>query len=269
MSEIGKALAGIRTSIKTICKTLKLTYEPTLVAVSKTKPVTTLQTAYDHGQRHFGENYVQEFITKAPELPKDIKWHFIGHIQTNKAKKVVQIPNLYMVETVDSEKLASVLNKARETFKKTEKLKVLVQIKTSDEPSKCGVEPSECTSLCKYVIDSCPHLEFAGLMTIGLYAPGPEGDKCFQSLVSCKTKLLSDLKEEKDELPACIQNDDFVLSMGMSSDYESAIKHGSTNVRVGSTIFGARDKPKAKTPKSSATDADNQTAEEKSETKEN
>lgn len=111
--------------------------KPRLVAVSKTKPVSLLMEAYNAGQRHFGENYVQEVLEKAPQMPRDVHWHFIGHLQSNKAKALVQsIPNLYSVETVDSQKIANHLNRACEGAERDELLKVMVQVNTSGEESK-------------------------------------------------------------------------------------------------------------------------------------
>lgn len=115
---------------------------PRLVAVSKTKPIDLIIDAYEAGQRHFGENYVQELIDKAsdPKLLdkcKDIKWHFIGHLQSNKVNKIINLPNLYMIETVDSQKLVDVLNKKWESLNKAEdKLNVMIQINTSEEDGK-------------------------------------------------------------------------------------------------------------------------------------
>lgn len=204
---------------------------PTLVAVSKTKPVDMIQLAYDAGHRHFGENYIQELTTKAPLLPREIQWHFIGHLQTNKCKQLLSVPNLYMVESVDSERLATQLNKACVTVGREERLKVLVQINTSDEATKFGADAKECISLVKHVVHKCPRLEFSGLMTIGRLDSAPPTD-CFKLLVECRKQVADELKTEPQSLD---------LSMGMSGDYELAIQLGSTIIRIGSTIFGARD----------------------------
>eukprot|EP00252_Welwitschia_mirabilis_P014657 TRINITY_DN322_c0_g1_i1.p1 TRINITY_DN322_c0_g1~~TRINITY_DN322_c0_g1_i1.p1 ORF type:complete len:244 (+),score=53.15 TRINITY_DN322_c0_g1_i1:60-791(+) len=207
-----------------------------LVAVSKTKPVSLIREVYDAGHRHFGENYVQELLDKAPELPADIKWHFIGHLQSNKAKALVAgVPNLYMVESVDSTKVANHLNRAVASTGRSP-LKVLVQVNTSGEESKHGVEPSECAELARHVKSECPNLHFSGLMTIGMldYSSRPEN---FQALSSCRKEVCKALGIPEDECE---------LSMGMSGDFEQAIEMGSTNVRVGSTIFGAREYPAKK-----------------------
>ncbi|XP_045506782.1 pyridoxal phosphate homeostasis protein [Colias croceus] len=214
---------------------------PTLVAASKIKPVPLIIQAYEAGQRHFGENYVNELADKASdpqilENCKDIKWHFIGHLQTNKINKLIQSPNLYMVETVDSAKLADNLNKQWEKFRKTDdKLKVMVQVNTSAEEAKNGIEPQETTTLVKHVLENCANLDFKGLMTIGQYdydvSRGPNPD--FILLAKCRQEVCESLNLDVNNVE---------LSMGMSTDFEHAIELGATTVRVGTTIFGARPK---------------------------
>jgi PLP dependent protein len=199
-----------------------------LVAVSKTKPTSDIMQAYDCGQRHFGENYIQELVDKAKELPTDINWHFIGTLQSNKCKLVASIPNLYLVETVDSVKKAVTLNKA--CSERSTRLGIMLQVNTSGEESKGGLEPSECIEAAKSVIETCPMLELKGLMTIGSVAgsaqsPNPD----FECLKRCKA-----------EIEQTLQVTGLKLSMGMSDDFETAIRQGSTNVRVGSSIFGGR-----------------------------
>lgn len=207
------------------------TIAPRLVAVSKTKPVADLQAAYDAGQRHFGENYVQEIVEKSPELPNDIQWHFIGHLQSNKVKALLEgVPSLSCLETLDSEKLANKLNSMVENLGR-DPLSVYVQVNTSGEESKYGVEPGEdCVALCKHVATLCPHLRLAGLMTIGQpdYSSRPEN---FETLKKCRKEVCQALGQDEQGLE---------LSMGMSGDYVQAIEMGSTNIRVGSTIFGRR-----------------------------
>ncbi|XP_049807973.1 pyridoxal phosphate homeostasis protein isoform X3 [Schistocerca nitens] len=183
------------------------THEPRLVAVSKTKPKELVIAAYENGQRNFGENYVQELIEKGndPDICKkcpEICWHFIGHLQRNKVNKVVSTPGLFMVETVHSEKLASALDAAWKKLHDNSRLKVMVQVNTSGEKEKSGCEPEEAVSLVKYVKDFCQNLEFVGLMTIGIYG--------------------------------------YDTALGPNPDF--LIELGSTNVRVGSSIFGARQK---------------------------
>ncbi|XP_022724023.1 pyridoxal phosphate homeostasis protein-like isoform X2 [Durio zibethinus] len=223
-----------------------------LVAVSKTKPVSVIRQVYDAGHRYFGENYVQELVEKAPQLPEDIEWHFIGNLQSNKVKPLIAgVPNLAMVETVDDEKIANHLNRVVGSFGR-KPLKVLVQVNTSGEESKSGVEPSGCVELAKHVSLSCPNLQFRGLMTIGMldYTSTAEN---FKTLANCRSEVCKALGIPEEQCE---------LSMGMSGDFEQAVRivficyqekenhgfieMGSTNVRVGSTIFGAREYPKKK-----------------------
>lgn len=202
-----------------------------LVAVSKTKPVQLLQAAYDAGQRYFGENYVQELVEKAEQMPSDINWHFIGPLQSNKAKVLLSVPNLHVVESVDREKIASALNRAVETNNRSESLKVMVQVNTSGEDTKSGCNPGETLALADFVENKCEKLELVGLMTIG--APDEsEEPEAFRILSQERDAVAEGLSRDKESLK---------LSMGMSSDYEAAIRMGSDSVRVGSTIFGARD----------------------------
>lgn len=205
-----------------------------VVAVSKTKPVSLIRQLYDAGHRCFGENYVQEFLDKAPQLPEDIEWHFIGHLQTNKVKSLLaSVPHLDMVEGVDSQKLANHLDRAVSAIGR-KPLKVLVQVNTSGETSKAGVDPPACVELVKHVKLGCPNLEFCGLMTIGMpdYTSTPEN---FKTLSNCRAAVCKALGFAEGQCE---------LSMGMSGDFEQAIEMGSTNVRIGSTIFGPREYPK-------------------------
>ena len=199
-----------------------------LVAVSKTKPPACILELYKAGHRDFGENYVQELVAKAADLPKDINWYFIGHLQSGKAKGLLKdVPNLHCIETIDSEKIASKINAGIESGSRPP-LEVLIQVHTSSEETKSGVAPSEVVGLADFIINSCPQLQLKGLMTIG----APEDPSCFDILQQCRTSLSQHLNVDPSTLE---------LSMGMSSDFEAAIAHGSTSVRVGSTIFGARD----------------------------
>ncbi|KAJ6401976.1 PYRIDOXAL PHOSPHATE HOMEOSTASIS PROTEIN [Salix viminalis] len=207
-----------------------------VVAVSKTKPISLIKQLYDVGHRCFGENYAQEFIEKAPQLPEDIEWHFIGNLQSNKVKPLLaSVPNLDMVESVDDEKIANHLDRAVGNLGR-KPLKVLVQVNTSGEESKSGVEPSGCVELAKHVSQNCTNLQFCGLMTIGMldYTSTPEN---FKALANCRSEVCKTLG---------IPEEHCELSMGMSNDFEQAIEMGSTNVRIGSTIFGPREYPKKK-----------------------
>ncbi|XP_060071271.1 pyridoxal phosphate homeostasis protein-like [Ylistrum balloti] len=221
--------------------------QPRLVAVTKTKPAESIITAYECGQRYFGENYVTELVEKGqnPDLLKlsDIKWHFIGHLQRNKVGKLLSVPNLHTIETVDSTKLAESLDNGWKRLGKADPLKIMIQVNTSNEENKAGCPPDQVVDIYKFVQETCINLEVTGLMTIGSFnhdlSTGPNPD--FQSLFQCREDLCKQLGMNVGQLE---------LSMGMSADFEHAIELGSTNVRVGSTIFGSREvKKKATTTK--------------------
>ncbi len=167
-------------------------------------------------------------------MPSDVRWRFIGHLQSNKAKALCAgVPSLQAVETLDSVKLANLLNTAwgASPSSAARKLDVYVQVNTSGEETKHGVEPADAPALAQHVLSACPHLRFSGLMTIGMpdYTSRPEN---FQCLSDCRTAVCAATGLAPEQVE---------LSMGMSGDFEAAIEMGSTNVRVGSTIFGARD----------------------------
>ncbi len=240
---VAKNLATVKEKITAAFKKLpgdKLTSNcpPRLVAVSKTKPVELILKAYHEGQRHFGENYVQSLLEKAqdPRLSglDGIKWHFVGHLQRNKCNNLTSCPNLWVVETVGTERLASALDTSYKRINEESQLRVFVQINTSGEVAKSGCLPEEVISLVKYINENCSNLMFCGLMTIGRighdYSSGPNPD--FECLQKVHRTLCDELK---------LLSTDVELSMGMSADFEEAIHFGSTNVRVGSTIFGARE----------------------------
>jgi len=214
---------------------------PRLVAVSKTKPVEMIVEAYRSGHRHFGENYIQEICEKSvhPDIKSqcpDIRWHFIGNCQSNKARDLMRCPNLSVIETVTSEKLATKLNNQAGD----DPVSVMVQINTSGEANKNGVEPGEGVKLCEHIVNKCARLQLVGLMTIGNLGnsiqAGQKGENPdFLKLVEVRKEVASTLGVPENSLE---------LSMGMSNDFEEAIRMGSTNVRVGSSIFGARAYPK-------------------------
>ena len=193
----------------------------TLVAVSKTKSNEKILEAYNLGIRDFGENYVQELTTKMDTLPKDIKWHMIGHLQTNKVKDLVK-RNIYLIQSVDSIKLAKEINK--EAQKQEKNINILVEVKTSSEESKTGIPPEELDNLIQE-IKELPNINLLGLMTIG---PNTEDEEEVR-------KAFKLLKEQKDKYNLNI------LSMGMTNDYKIAISEGSNLIRIGTKIFGPRD----------------------------
>ena len=230
-SGIAANARAVRMKIDDKCKGLGL--DPSdvlLVPVSKTKPNENIMDLYNDGWRHFGENYFQELLEKAEALPKDIRWHFIGHLQSGKANRLIrEVTNLAVVETVDSLKLAKKLNVACEAAEREDKLNIYIQVDTSGEESKSGVAPGkDFLVLVDNIKAQCPLIEITGLMTIG--APGDLS--CFDKLVQCRVQLAAHWGVSPTSL---------ALSMGMSGDYLEAIERGSTSVRVGSTIFGARD----------------------------
>lgn len=209
-----------------------------LVAVSKTKPAASVVEAYEEaGQRDFGENYVQELVDKSQsaELSQlhDIRWRFIGHLQTNKVKQLCTARNLTAVESLDSPKLAKALdtawmNSSQIQNKAASPLDVMVQVNTSGEQCKSGVAPCDVVSIVKVIREQCSSLRFVGLMTIG---ESESGQRDFATLVQCRSDVAKSVGMEESEIE---------LSMGMSADYELALSMGSTSVRVGSAIFGSR-----------------------------
>lgn len=207
----------------------------TLVAVSKLKPSSDIMALYNHGVRHFGENYVQELVRKSKELPGDIKWHFIGGLQTGKCKDLARdVPNLYAVETIDGLKKCQKLNSVRASLGGAT-INVYLQINTSGEEQKSGYSLQNLEEIYQTVDflrgEECTTLEFAGLMTIGSLA-----ESTSDSEENADFKRLYELKKSLDEKYAT----DLKLSMGMSNDFVEALKQGSSSVRVGSSIFGAR-----------------------------
>lgn len=208
---------------------------PRLVVVSKTKPLSAIREAYDAGHRHFGENYVQELVEKAPQLPQDIQWHFIGRLQSNKVGKLLKgCTSLACVETITSQKLALVVSKTWEAqaLGSLARLRVFVQVNSSGETLKNGIDVDHCAGLCRFIVNECPGLQLGGLMTIG--APDSSGCRAvdFETLRQCRVDAAAATGLELAQLE---------LSMGMSNDFERAVVEGSTSVRVGSAVMGARD----------------------------
>ena len=201
--------------------------EVTLIAVSKTKPVETLQEAYDLGVRIFGENKVQELTAKYEALPKDIHWHMIGHLQTNKVKYIIDKAEL--IHSVDSLKLAETIEK--EAAKHDLIADILVEVNVAEEESKFGMKMEEVIPFVEKV-SAFPHVRVRGLMTIAPFVEDPEENR---SIFADLHKLYVDIKQKN------IDNGTVsILSMGMTNDYEVAIEEGATMVRIGTGIFGAR-----------------------------
>ena len=201
-----------------------------LVAVSKTKPNTLIGDAYAGGQRHFGENKVQELVQKFEDLPKDIKWHMIGHLQSNKVKYIA--PFVHLIHAVDSIKLLKEINK--QGAKNNRVIDCLLQVHIAEEEHKFGFDEED-------ILKSISDDEFASLTNVRV--KGLMGMATFTDNKVQIANEFSALRELFESLQKKLLPDNFSLeklSMGMSGDYEIAIKAGSTMVRVGSTIFGSR-----------------------------
>ena len=201
--------------------------EVTLIAVSKTKPAEMLKEAYDLGVRVFGENKVQELTEKYDLLPDDIRWHMIGHLQTNKVKYLIGKTEL--IHSVDSLKLAKVIEK--ESGKKECITDILVEVNVAEEESKFGLKMEEVIPFIENAAQF-PHINVRGLMTIAPFVENPEKNR---TIFADLHKLYVDIKEKN------IDNGTVnILSMGMTNDFEVAIEEGATMVRIGTGIFGAR-----------------------------
>lgn len=202
--------------------------EVTLIAVSKTKPVSMLQEVYDEGVRYFGENKVQELTEKYDELPADIRWHMIGHLQRNKVKYIVD--KVDMIHSVDSLRLAETIE--QEAAKKDVTVRVLLEVNVAEEDSKFGLKVEEVIPLIEQ-ISGFSHIKICGLMTIAPYVENPEENR---EVFAQLKKLSVDINEKNIDNVSVKE-----LSMGMTNDYEVAIEEGATMVRVGTGIFGERD----------------------------
>lgn len=213
--------------IKACNKANRVDNLPVLIAVSKTKPIEMLQEAYDAGCRDFGENKVQELIDKYDKMPKDIKWHMIGHLQTNKVKYIID--KVSLIHSVDSLKLAMEISK--EAVKKNITVDVLVEVNVAGEETKFGVKPEDAEELVrKMAVLQGIHVK--GLMTIAPYVENQEENRQYFA----KLRQLSvDIRDKNIDN---VYMD--VLSMGMTGDYEVAIEEGATFVRVGTGLFGER-----------------------------
>lgn len=268
-------LSSILSRVQSASKAAPQQKKVRLIAVSKLKPASDVLALHrpppsssSPPHIHFGENYSQELQEKAKLLPKSIRWHFIGALQTNKCKGLAkEVANLECVSSVDSEKKATELEKGRKAAREeweerkggkggeqsaAEKsegaqeeedvepapLGVHVQVNTSGEESKSGVAPSDAAKLCSYIRDSCPHLQLRGLMTIGAIA------RSQATTAETENEDFVCLRETRDKIAKelGLKEDDMELSMGMSADFEAAIKQGADVVRVGSDIFGKRPK---------------------------
>lgn len=225
-SYIVENLNGLKTRIADSCEACgRRAEEITLVAVSKTFPDSDVLEAFNAGQLNFGENKVQEMVKKYDVLSKyDLKWHLIGHLQTNKVKYIAEF--VHLIHSVDSFKLALEIDKQASKAKR--KIDILVQVNTSDEMQKSGAEVGETKNLCNE-IKQLENINLSGLMTIGKFTDD--------------TDIIRDnfrtLKKLYDEIKPDFRDFNF-LSMGMTSDYEIAIEEGANMLRIGSAVFGYR-----------------------------
>ncbi|NNK87276.1 MAG: YggS family pyridoxal phosphate-dependent enzyme [Flavobacteriaceae bacterium] len=201
----------------------------TLVAVTKTKSVELIKQAYDAGHRQFGENKVQEMVEKQARLPDDVEWHMIGHVQRNKVKYMAPFVNL--IHGVDSLKLLKEIDKQAQKHQR--KIACLLQIKIASEESKFGISKADAHALLiSDELATLKHIEIKGLMGMATFTDD-------ENIIREEFKFLASCVEEFRSLERSNVTFD-VLSMGMSGDYNIAIAHGSTMVRIGSSIFGSR-----------------------------
>ncbi len=200
----------------------------TLVAVSKTKPVEDIQVLYNLGHRDFGENYVQELTQKQDLLPKDIHWHFIGHLQSNKVKYIT--PFVYLIHGVDSEKLLKEINK--QALKSNLIIQCLLQVHIASEETKFGFDENELELLLSSNLSTLQNIKICGLMGMASYTDD----------INMVTKEFKTLKSifDKNAQTKTFNLNLTTLSMGMSSDYSLAVESGSNMVRIGSLLFGER-----------------------------
>lgn len=228
MNTIRDHLNEVRENIQKACeKAGRSPQEVTLIAVSKTKPLFMLEEAYEAGARDFGENKVQEILEKHPKMPEDARFHMIGHLQRNKVKQV--LPHAVLIHSVDSYRLAEQIS--QEAGKLGITAKILLEVNVAKEESKFGMMPEDVEEMAGQIA-ALPHLQIEGLMTIAPFVDDPEKNrpvfrKLYQLSVDIKKKNIDNVNMG-------------VLSMGMTGDYEVAVEEGSTMIRVGTGIFGAR-----------------------------
>lgn len=225
---IAENLNTVQTQIQSACALSgRDPDEVTLIAVSKTKPVSAIREAYEAGARDFGENKVQELIDKIPQLPDDIRWHMIGHLQRNKVKYI--IGKVALIHSVDSLRLAEEIS--RESVRQGVETDILIEVNVAEEESKFGVSLREAPELVKKIA-GLPGVHIKGLMTIAPYTEVSEKNRLY--FVKMR-ELYVDI--ERKNIDNVNMN---ILSMGMTGDYSVAVEEGATCVRVGTGIFGER-----------------------------
>lgn len=225
---ITENIALVKQNVEAACrKAGRNPDEASLIAVSKTKPVEMLREAYDAGCRDFGENKVQEMIDKCGQLPSDIRWHMIGHLQRNKVKYIVD--KVFLIHSVDSYRLACEISK--EAVKKELEVNILIEVNVAEEESKFGARREELLELVENIA-ALPGICVKGLMTVAPYVENAEENR--QYFVNLRQLSVDIMSKNIDNVSMGI------LSMGMTGDYMVALEEGATYVRVGTGIFGDR-----------------------------
>lgn len=231
MNTIGEHLALIRST---------LPEGADLVCVSKFQPMNAIYAAYEAGERDFGESRVQELVVKYEALPKDIRWHFIGHLQTNKVRLI--IPFIHLIQSVDSERLLDCIN--REAEKAGRRVNVLLELHAAAEESKTGFTPEELEELVRRMGADAglyPYAAIRGVMGMATNTDDEdEWRRCFRRIAETGRMMKSALENRSSLSDTPLPREPMIISMGMSEDYRVAIEEGSTMVRIGSSIFGAR-----------------------------
>ena len=229
MADIKENLANVRKNIEDACKKVgRDVSEVTLITVSKTKPLSDLRNVYEEGSRDFGENKVQELVSKIDEMPSDVKWHLIGHLQRNKVKYIAG--KVAMIHSVDSYRLAEEINV--QAKKNSCVIPILIEINIAGEDTKFGIKPEEAEELIRE-ISELENVKVSGLMTIAPNVANPEENRAYFKAMKDLFVDISSKNIDNVEMK--------VLSMGMTNDYTVAVEEGATMIRVGTGIFGARD----------------------------
>ena len=229
MADIKENLANVRKNIEESCKKVgRDVSEVTLITVSKTKPLSDLRIAYEEGSRDFGENKVQELVSKIDEMPSDVKWHLIGHLQRNKVKYIAG--KVAMIHSVDSYRLAEEINV--QAKKNSCVIPILIEINIAGEDTKFGIKPEEAEELIRE-ISELENVKVSGLMTSAPNVANPEENRAYFKAMKDLFVDISSKNIDNVEMK--------VLSMGMTNDYTVAVEEGATMIRVGTGIFGARD----------------------------
>lgn len=226
VKEIATRLAVVRSRVEGACRrAARDPREVTILGVTKTKPAETVLAAFDAGIEEVGENYVQELLEKHPVVDRPVRWHFIGHLQRNKVRQISRF--VHLIHGVDSVRLASEID--RQGAAAGRRIPVLLQVNTSGEESKYGIDPAAAVEL-GAAIERLPNVELCGMMTLAAFLDDPEGTRPMFRL----------LRSLRDDLAARLGRPLPVLSMGMTLDFEVAIEEGATIVRIGTALFGER-----------------------------